>query len=174
MSNSDLSTDLSTWDVLVGRVRGHWNKADLKIQPFSTAPGRFDAGQQLCVVVENRRQLLTIKSSRFSGNHWICDVGFMQTVQAEALKGAELFIHPEMRVPLPEGEFYPDEMLGWRVVTETGEELGELEEVIETPAHDVLATAEALIPDVPDFIVKKDAEAKLITVRDMPGLKFEE
>jgi 16S rRNA processing protein RimM len=79
-----------------------------------------------------------------------------------------------MRVPLPEGEFYPDEMLGWRVVTESGEELGELEEVIETPAHDVFATAQAMIPDVPDFIVKKDAATQLITVRDMPGLKFEE
>lgn len=174
MSDSDLSKDLTTWDVLVGRVRGHWNKADLKIQPFSTAPGRFDVGKQLCVVVENRRQLLTIKSSKFSGNHWICDVGFMQTVQAEALKGAELFIHSTMRVPLPEGEFYPDELLGWRVVTENGEELGEIEEVLETPAHDVFETPLAMIPDVPDFIIEKNADQKLIRVRDVPGLKFEE
>lgn len=158
----------------MGRVRGHWNKADLKIQPFSTAPGRFDAGQQLCVVVENRRQLLTIRRSEFKGNHWICDVGFLQSVQAEALKGAELFIHPTMRVPLPEGEFYPDELLGWRVVTDTGEELGEIEEVMETPAHDVFETNLAMIPDVPDFIIKKDAAAKTITVRDVPGLKLEE
>ena len=158
----------------MGRVRGHWNKADLKIQPFSTALGRFDAGAKLCAVVDDTRQLLTIKSSKLSGNHWICDVGFMQTAQVEALKGAQLFIHPTMRVKLPEGEFYPDELLGWRVVTESGEELGEIEEVLETPAHDVFETNLAMIPDVPDFIIKKDAEAKLITVRDVPGLKFEE
>ena len=158
----------------MGRVRGHWNKADVKIQPFSTASGRFDAGAKLCVEVGGKRQLLTITSSKASGNHWICDVGFTQTPQAEALKGAQLFIHPTMREVLPEGEFYPDELLGWRVVTESGEELGELEGVLETPAHDVFETNLAMIPDVPDFIVKKDAEAKTITVRDMPGLKFED
>ncbi len=94
--------------------------------------------------------------------------------QAEALKGAELFIHADNARALPEGEFYPDELLGWRVVTENGEELGEIEEVLETPAHDVFETNLAMIPDVPEFIVKKDAEAKIITVRDMPGLKFED
>ncbi len=174
MADPDLSQDLSTWDVLVGRVRDHWNQADVRIQPFSTAAGRFEAGAQLCAVVGNERQLLTIRTSQSKGNHWVCDVGFTQTAQATALKGAELFIHTNMRVPLPEGEWYPDELLGWRVVTETGEELGEIEGVLETPAHDVFETNLAMIPDVPDFIVKKDAETKTITVRDMPGLKFEE
>lgn len=167
--------DLTTWDVLVGRVRGHWNRAELKVQPFSTAPGRFEKDAQLCAVTEDgKRHLLKAHAAKAQGNHWILNVGFTQTPQAEALKGAELFIHPSMRVKLPEGEYYPDELMGWRVVTEEGADWGELEEVIETPAHDVYVTPVAMIPAVSDFIVKMDGEKQTIVVRDVPGLKTEE
>jgi 16S rRNA processing protein RimM len=171
---SDIA-DLNNWDVLVGRVRGHWNRADLKVQPFSTAPGRFDKDAKLCAVSEDgKRHLLTIRTSKFQGNHWILDVGLTQTPHAEALKGAELFIHTSMRVPLPAGEFYPDELLGWIIETEAGESLGEIEEVMETPAHEVFVTAQAMIPDVPEFIVQKDAGAQKIIVRDVPGLRMDD
>jgi len=169
-----MTDDLSTWTVLVGRVAGHWDRASLKVQPFSTTPGRFAAGAKLCAVKEGKRQLLAVQDSRFKAKHWILEVGFTQTPQAEALKGAELYIHPTMRPTLPPDEFYIDELLGLRVVTESGEDLGEIEEILETPAHDVYVTPHAMIPGVGEFIVKTDFENKVLMVRDVPGLKTEE
>lgn len=165
-------TDLTTWNVLVGRVRSHWDRADLKVQPFSTTPGRFEVGAKLCVVAaDGKRQLLTVRTASFRAHNWFLDVGLTQTAQAEALKGAELFVHQSMRPDLPEGEFYIDELLGLRVVSESGEELGEIEEILETPSNDVYVTPVAMIPGVPEFIMKTDFENKVLTVRDVPGLR---
>ena len=169
-----MNDDLTTWNVIVGRITGHWDRANLKVQPFSTTPGRFDAGALLCAVKDDKRRLLTVKSSQYKANHWIIDAGLTQTPDAESLKGAELFIHSSMRPPLPEGEFYLDELIGLRVVTESGEELGEIEEILETPSNDIYVTPLAMIPGVAEFIVKTDFENKLLVVRDVPGLKNEE
>jgi 16S rRNA processing protein RimM len=166
-----MSDDLTTWNVVVGRVSGRWDKASLKVQPFSETPGRFAAGARLCAVSGNQRQLLNVKSARQSGHSWILDCGLSTQAAAEALHGAQLFIHPSMRPALPPGEFYLDELLGLRVRTEAGEDLGEIEEVLETPAHDIYVTPLAMIPGHADFVVETDFENKVLVVRDIPGLK---
>jgi len=171
-SSPETLQDLETWNVLVGRVSGHWDRANLKVKPFSTSPGRFAAGAKLCAIFGGRRHLLEIKSSRASGHSWILDCGLTLTAEAMALHGAELFIHPSMRPPLPDGEFYIDDLLGLRVQTEAGDDLGEIDEVLETPAHDVYVTPMAMIPGVSEFVVRTDWENKLLIVRDVPGLRI--
>lgn len=163
--------DLAEWNVLVGRVSERWDRAALKVKPFSNAPGRFDAGARLCAVTPGGRCLLTVRESRRSGHSWILDCGLAGTAAAEVLRGAELFIHPSMRPPLPPDEFYLDQLLGLRVRTEAGEDLGEIEEVLETPAHNVYVTSFAMIPGVPEFIVQTDFDNNLLVVRDVPGLR---
>lgn len=162
--------DLATWDVLVGRVSGRWNHADLKIKPISTAPGRFAAGARLCAEISDKRRLLVVRSARLSGHAWIVDCGLRSSEEAEALRGAELWVHPSMRPALPEGEFYLDQLFGLRVRTEKGRDLGEIEEVLEGPAHNVYVTPRAMIPGHPDFIISTDFAGKLLIVRDVPGL----
>src|SRR5947209_7527 len=108
--------DLASWNVVVGRVSGRWDRADLKVKPFSTTPGRFAAGVKLCAATGTGRRLLTVLTSRASGNQWILDCGLTTPEEADALQGVELFIHPSMRPPLPPDEFYLDQLLGLRVV----------------------------------------------------------
>lgn len=180
MPQPDLS-DLNEWNVLVGRVSGNWDRAALKVQPFSEAPGRFAAGARLCAEAsgavgserrESERRVLEVRSSRRSGHAWIIDCGLSTAAEAAALKGAQLFVHPAMRLPLDEDEFYIDQLLGLRVQTEAGEDLGEIEEVLETPAHDVYVTPLAMIPGHSDFIARTDFENRLLIVRDVPGLRI--
>ncbi|HEX8465058.1 MAG TPA: ribosome maturation factor RimM [Abditibacterium sp.] len=166
--------DFSTWDVLVGRVKGRWDKASLRITPFSDVKGRFAAGAKLCALKDGKRTPLEIASSRAKDGGWICDCGLGSTEIAESLVGAELFIDRSMRPKTADGEFYVDELFGMRVVSESGVEMGEIEEVLETPNHDVYVTGKAMIPAHPDFIVSRDMEAKVLTVRDVPGLLTEE
>ncbi len=162
--------EISSWDVLVGRVKGRWDKASLRIVPFSEASGRFAAGAKLCAEIGKKRTLLEIKTSRAKDGVWICDCGFTASETADALIGAELFIDRSMREAPAEGGFYVDQLFGMRVVSESGVEMGEIEEVLETPNNDVYVTGKAMIPAHPDFIVSRDFEAKIITVRDVPGL----
>ena len=59
---------------------------------------------------------------------------------AEALHGCSVMIKEAERAPLPEGEYYVDQLLGLDVVTDTGRSLGKLTDVLNTPAHDVYVT----------------------------------
>lgn len=167
---------LEEWDVMVGRVTGHWDKAMLKAKSFSPDATRFRDGVYFCATTTDEsgselRRLLTVRAARFSGNQWILECGLKSTAEAESLCGAGLFIHPSMRPDLEEGQFYVDEMLGFRIETESGEDFGEIEEILETAAHDVYVTSCAMVPAHPDFLVKTDHEARVITVRDLPGLR---
>jgi 16S rRNA processing protein RimM len=171
---NELKRDLASWNILVGKIIGHWDRANLKIAPLSEVPDRFAQGKVLCATVGQTRRLLEIRSSRKSGHSFIVDVGLTNTTEAEAFKGAELWIHPSMRPELPPDEFYFDQLIGLRVQTENGEDLGEIEEILESKAHSIYVTPHAMIPGVPEFIVSTDWENKVLVVRDIPGLRTDD
>jgi 16S rRNA processing protein RimM len=90
---------------------------------------------------------------------------------AEALHGCSVLIRENERAPLPDGEYYVDELLGLAIVTDAGRPLGALADVLTSPAHDVYMTdLGAMIPVAGDYILGIDLDARTITVRDVPGL----
>lgn len=168
-------TDLETWTVVTGRIRGRWDHSRLRIKPFTDQTERFQPGAKLCVAPEEGpRQLLTIQASDAKDHDWVCDCGIQTSEAADALVGSMVYIHPSMRRALPEGEFYLDDIFGLRVKTESGKDLGEIYEILESPAHNIYVTRRAMIPAHPDFIVKTDWETKTLTVKDILGEKPEE
>lgn len=76
-------------------------------------------------------------------------------------------------IELPDGRFFIADIIGARVVSETGEELGCLREVLDLPAGNVYVVEgkrEIMIPAVEEFILSTDAENGLITVRLIEGM----
>ena len=91
---------------------------------------------------------------------------------AMALKGKTITVDRD-DVRLPEGSFYVQDILGAAVVDEQGAQIGTLADVWERPAHNVYVVrgeTEHLIPAVPEFILKTDVEAGVITVHMIEGL----
>ena len=91
---------------------------------------------------------------------------------AMALKGRELFIARE-DAPLPRGGYFIQDILGAAVMDEEGREIGKLVDVLERPASNIYVVegdAEHLIPAVPEFIRKVDAENGVITVHLIEGM----
>ena len=88
--------------------------------------------------------------------------------QATNLLGAEIAIEPSQLESLSEGEYYWAELIGLRVLDLQGRELGVVDHLLETGAHDVLVlqgTPEILIPFVTGPIVKTvDVEAGYLRV----------
>ena len=167
------STDnLADWDVIVGKVIGRWDHSSLKIQPMDASPQRFDVGSRLCLDFKGARRQVEVLASERQGKGFICDVGLPTTEEADALMNATLWIRRDMRPALPAGEFYLDEVLGLRVQTKNGEDLGVIQEVLETAAHNVYVTNIAMIPAHADFIINTDWQNRVLTVRDFPGLKM--
>ena len=90
---------------------------------------------------------------------------------AEAFIGCSVLIRESERAPLPDGEYYVDQLVGIDVVTDIGRSLGKLSDVLVTPAHDVYVTdAGAMIPVAGDFIIGVSLDDHKIIVRDVPGL----
>lgn len=91
---------------------------------------------------------------------------------AMALKGKVIFIDRK-DAKLPKGTVFIQDILGARVVDEQGQSLGILAEVIPEPSASVYVVKgerEILIPDVPAFILNKDADEGVITVRLIEGM----
>ena len=91
---------------------------------------------------------------------------------AMALKGKVLFIDRD-DAKLPKGAVFIQDILGAQVVDESGTALGVLSEVLPAPAASVYVVRgerEILIPDVPAFILDKDADRGVITVRLIDGM----
>jgi 16S rRNA processing protein RimM len=88
--------------------------------------------------------------------------------QAELLRGAEIAVERARLEPLGEGEYYWADLIGLRVVTTQGVELGRIERLMETGANDVLVVRgerERLIPYLrPEVVTAVDLAAGTLQV----------
>jgi len=94
---------------------------------------------------------------------------------ALALKGQLVLVHEDALEPLAEGEYYWHQLIGCRVATAEGRELGRVTELWQTGAHDLLvvssgAGAPLLVPTAAEIMRSVDLEAGLIVIDAIPGL----
>lgn len=89
----------------------------------------------------------------------------------------DLFVLVDIRdaVPLDDDEVYLFQLIGMTVITETGEVIGTLTEVLETGANDVYVVngeryGEVLIPVIDDAVISTDTDTNQVTVRIPEGL----
>ncbi len=95
---------------------------------------------------------------------------------AERFRGQDIFVPFENARALGEGEYYHWQIIGLAVITEAGEALGVVEEILETGANDVyLVRGEGgetlLLPAIPEVILQVDLEAERLVVHLLPGLR---
>lgn len=94
---------------------------------------------------------------------------------AEAYRGRPLAVERAELPPLPPGTYYWRQILGLAVVTDQGEALGTITEIIETGANDVYVTrgpaGEVLIPAAPGVVLTVDLAAGRMTVHLPEGLR---
>lgn len=101
--------------------------------------------------------------------------GYEDRNAADALRESLLYVAMEDAVPLEEDECYEHQLQGMSVVSEAGEQLGEVAEILTAPdANDIFVVhgplGEVLIPVIEDVIVGFDLEAGEIVVHLLPGL----
>ncbi len=94
---------------------------------------------------------------------------------AQMLRGAFVQGDTEGLEALPEGEFYWYQLLGCRVVLTSGRELGEVCDLVETGAHDVLVVRgedgrEFLVPTARALLPGIDLAEGRLVAEDLPGL----
>ncbi len=89
--------------------------------------------------------------------------------QAEALIGFYICVSKDALEKTEEDEYYWHELIGLRVIDETGADLGELKSILSTGANDVYVIekekAELLLPATEEFILKIDLQEKIMVVK---------
>jgi 16S rRNA processing protein RimM len=99
-------------------------------------------------------------------------LGFDGVTSADAAQrfiGAILHA-PRERVPLEEGEYFDEDLVGCAVVGPSGEAFGEVDRVDHYPASDMLVVRGRLVPMVEAIVLDVDVPARRITIDPPAGL----
>ena len=153
--------------------RAHGRDGGLNVELLSDLPGRFDPGRELLVDGTTR----TISASRQTGPDsallWL--EGITSRREALPLAGKYLTALPQGDTALEEGEYYHYQLIGMRVFTDDGEDLGELQEILETGSNDVYIVrnegTEILIPATAHVVQKVDVPNATMVVSLPDGLR---
>jgi 16S rRNA processing protein RimM len=166
----------------VGKVvNTHGIRGELKVVSQTDFPEeRFAAGSSLTLIHPETEQRLPVEvqTARSHKNMFIVKLkGFDNINDVEKYKGWSLKVTKEDLVELGEGEYYQHEIIGCRVVTEEGEELGVITEILVPGANDVWVVEQQkakgkqiLIPVIDDVLLDVNVGTKTVTVRLMEGL----
>lgn len=169
------------WFTVGKVVNTHGLRGELKIlSQTDFADVRFAAGSKLLMLNEENGATLEVKviSSRPNKNVYILKLeGFNDINQVEKYKGWVLKVSEANLVDLDEGEYYYHEIIGCRVVTEEGEELGTISEILSPGANDVWVVdrpkgsgKQLLLPVIDEVLISVNTKEKIVTVRLMEGL----
>ncbi len=164
------------WEVVIGEVCAPFGfKGDVKVIPLTDHPERFEMLDEVFVGRdETHGRVFGIESVAVRNNGISMKfAGVDDLTKAELLRGMEVRIRLSDVAPLPEGEYYVDDVIGLDVVTTDGKSLGTITEIIRSPANDVYVTDQAMIPAVKEFVVSMDMDTRLMVVRPMEGLERE-
>jgi 16S rRNA processing protein RimM len=175
------STFSSNSIVTVGRILGaHGRDGGVRVKVVSDVPGRFDAGNSLSVsqdatVAEDQTFQIAMSRSIGKDELIIWFKGFRDRGQAEKLRGLWLCVAQSEVPSADEGEYFHYQLIGLKVRTVAGEELGELAEILETGSNDVYVVSglagEILVPALSRVVREIDVAGGLMVV-DLPeGLR---
>lgn len=167
-----------TEHVTVGRViRPHGIRGALLVEAFSEVIHALRPQSVVYLGPEKRRAVVV--AFRPHRKRFLLRLeGYEDRTSAEALRGLDIHLAFEDAPPLPEGVYYYWQILDCEVLTEEGEVLGRVAEIIETGANDVYLVRsergeELLLPAIEQVIRQVDLERRRLIVRLLPGLRDE-
>ena len=147
----------------------HGIRGEVKIVPWVDSAEFLKKFKTLYI---NEKPVKVI-SSRIHKTFLIAMLEGVEDVNAAmTLKNKKVYIDRK-DAKLPKGRFFNADIMGARVVTDEGTDIGEVADVMEMPAQNILLVKgerEIMIPMVDDFILDIDLKKDIITVHLIEGL----
>ena len=153
----------------------HGIRGEVKVYPTTDDVHRFEELESVLLDTGKEYRELKIKSVKYFKQYAILKFKGIDNINdIEKYKGRDLLVTRENAIPLEEGEYYIADILGATVVTEDGEKFGVLKDVLTTGANDVYVVEhegkEVLLPVIPDCVLSRNMDTKVVTVHIMEGL----
>lgn len=163
--------------VIIGTVVGiHGIKGEVRVLPWTDDPGRFSQLKVVVACYGGSERKMHVASARTHKNIVILSFKDINSAnEAEKLRNWTIEIDKKDLLPLPEGRYYIFDLIGLRVRTLAGENLGVLTEVLQTGANDVYVVRsddarEVLLPALKSVVKKVDIIQGEMLVDPLPGL----
>lgn len=151
----------------VGRIVGAFGiRGQVKVEMITTFESRFDKGNTLFLDDKPYK----IESSQFHKGRPLVKLSGIDTMsQAEALQWK--ILEAEGEPDMDDDEFLIEDLIGLKVVTEEGEELGVVDDIEDNPAHELVVVGEIRIPLIDHFVKDIDLDNEVMTVKLIYGMR---
>ena len=151
----------------------HGVHGECNVQPWCDSPKDlcalkklYSKGGAVCYTVERARPK--------GDNMAILKIKGVDTPEAAQTMRNTILYADRDDFKLPEGTYFIADLIGLEAVTEQGESLGKITDVLETGANDVYEITRGdkkfYIPAIPSVVLKTDIESGKMTVYPMEGL----
>lgn len=174
-------------------------KGEIKVYNFSENHDRYEKLEEIYLLIDRDHKPYRIEKVRYKGSTVILKlVGIDDRNESETMKNIDIYMDEDDLEELPEGVYYVKDMIGMDVVSEGGQHLGRLKDVLTDTPQKVYVVErrellkqrqkringksngenknrmkrkpDILIPGVDEFILNIDMENNTITVRVIEGL----
>lgn len=167
----DPATPIADVRLVVGTIGGpHGVRGELKLHLLTDHPEHLATIRT--VYLGNSDSPVTLENIRFTNDGALIKLAGTDTPEdGRKLGGLAVRIAGADAKPLEPGEYFLFQLIGLTVVDESGKTIGEVTDLMETGAHDVLVIQPAaggddiLVPNHPEYVVATDPEAGRMTVR---------
>lgn len=159
----------------------HGVKGAVKVYPTTDDPKRFLELEKVQFgktdQEEDIGQVYPIEKVQFFKNQVILKLkGIEDMDAAQLLKGGSLWIPDEDAVQLSENEFFIRDFLDAKVISEEGELIGVIHDIMETGSNFVFEIKPEngksfLLPVIKECVLKMDKEIRTVTVHVLEGLR---
>ena len=160
-----------------GITAPHGGRGEVKVFPTTDDNARFKNLKTVLLDQGRGTRELEIEGVKFFKNMVILKFkGIDDRNDVERMRQAKLLVTRENAVELGKDEYFIADLIGIQVVSDEGEELGTISDVLQTGANDVYVVSkdgakDLLIPAIHACIQNVDVAAGQMEVHLLPGLR---
>jgi len=163
----------------VGQIIGaHGLYGELKVEVYTDFPERFTPGARL--LLGEDLETMTVESAPPHKSNLLIRLAEIEDrTAAEDLRGLWLYVPEAEASALEEGAYWIHDIVGLRVITTEGQEIGTITDVFATGANDIYVVRphpgvnqgrELLLPAIEDVVDRVDLEQRTMVIRLLDGL----
>ncbi len=155
----------------------HGLKGEVKVFPTTDDARRFLDLSEVILDTGREKMTLEIEKVRFFKNLVIVKFKGLDDINdAEKYRQKDLYVTRDQAVPLGENEYFIADLIDLSAVSDEGEKLGVIADVIQTGANDIYVIrkqgmSDLLVPAIRDCVKKIDLDEGMIEIHLLPGLR---
>lgn len=160
-------------------TKAHGLRGEMNILPLTDDPSRFSNLEDVFIISDKSINPFKSKviSVKYFKNKVILGIeGVSDPETVIKYKNSYIAVDRKNAVKLPENSYFICDIIGLTVIDESGEQIGTVEDILQTGANDVYIVnrenqKDLLIPAISDVICNVDMENKTIVVNLPEGLE---